>query len=277
MNIISSIKEYNINRVLKAIKRRVVIIPHRITWLLPFKFTKENKRNLKKFKDLHIGHRCFIIANGPSLQKTDLSLLKNEYTIGMNRIYLLEKETGFRPTYLVVSDIEVQLNQFTDEYDNLKIQKFFPWETRNKFNHSDNIYFFKTKFAKKFSNDFSNFVGSGKSVTVACVQLAYYMGFKEVILVGKDHFYKHKSDEIPGSIIKSNGKEMNHFIKGYYKEGMKWAIPSYKEEEYAYIKAKNEFEKSNRVILDATIGGKLEIFKKIDYTSIFRNEEKLLT
>ena len=268
--IFTSIKDYSIKRIMGAIIRRILIIPHIITWNLPLKFTKENKQRIRKFKDIHKGRRCFIIANGPSLKKTDLSLLKNEYTVGMNRIYLLEKKMGFQPTYLVVSDIEVQLNQFTEEYNSLTIQKFFPWETRSKFNHSKNIYFYKLKSSKKFSTDFVRFVQAGKSVTVACIQLAYYMGFSEVILVGKDHFYNHKQKGVPGTKIKSDGKETNHFISGYYKEGMKWVIPHYKEEEYAYLKAKKAFERSGRIILDATIDGKLNVFKKVYYYDLFK-------
>jgi hypothetical protein len=43
---------------------------------------------LAALKDAHRGERCFLIGNGPSLKQTDLSLLKNEFTIGTNRIYL---------------------------------------------------------------------------------------------------------------------------------------------------------------------------------------------
>ncbi len=39
--------------------------------------------------NIHHGQRCFIIGNGPSLQRTDLTKLKDEFTFGMNRIYLV--------------------------------------------------------------------------------------------------------------------------------------------------------------------------------------------
>ena len=35
-------------------------------------------KNNKKFKNIHEGKRCFIIANGPSIKTQDLRLLKNE-------------------------------------------------------------------------------------------------------------------------------------------------------------------------------------------------------
>ena len=43
---------------------------------------RDSIKNLKQLKNIHVGERCFIIGNGPSLKKTDLSKLKDEYTIG---------------------------------------------------------------------------------------------------------------------------------------------------------------------------------------------------
>ena len=87
-----SSNEISIMRILKAIKRRVIDIPHKISWSLPFEFQRNNLSKLKSLKDSHKGKRCFIIANGPSINSMDLSVLKNELTIGMNRIYLHEKK-----------------------------------------------------------------------------------------------------------------------------------------------------------------------------------------
>ena len=56
-------------------------------------------RKLGEFKDVHAGQRCFIIGNGPSLKQTNLSHLRNEYSFGMNRIYLMFPELGFNTTY----------------------------------------------------------------------------------------------------------------------------------------------------------------------------------
>src|SRR5574341_209049 len=65
---------------------------------------RESIRRLAALRDSHKGKRAFIIGNGPSLRQTDLSKLRNEFTFGMNRIYLLFPELGvlivtFRLTY----------------------------------------------------------------------------------------------------------------------------------------------------------------------------------
>ena len=100
------------------------------------------------------------------------------------------------------------------------------------------------------------------------MQLAYYMGFKKVYIIGKDHSYNTKRKS--GENIKSSGKENNHFIKGYYKEGQNWDAPDYETEEFAYSLARTAFEKDGRKILDATIGGRLKVFKKVNYNDLFK-------
>ena len=56
-----------------------------------------NKSKLMiSFKNIHAGERCFLVGNGPSINKTDLSLLKNENTFGFSRVYFHET---FSPKY----------------------------------------------------------------------------------------------------------------------------------------------------------------------------------
>jgi len=262
------IRDITIQRIFQAIIRRINDIPHCIAWYLPFGFSKVNRNRLKQFHNAHKNKRCFVIANGPSLKKIDFELLKNEYTIGMNRIYLMEKQNGFRPTYLACIDRKSQLLQFTEDYNNQKNICFYEWNLRHLFSKKDNIIFIKGKFSPQFStNPVVNRLGNGKTVTYACLQLAYYMGFKEVYLIGKDHSYN--TNEKAGSGIKSTGDEDNHFIKGYYKKGQNWDAPDYISEEYAYKLTRKAFEKDGRIIKDATINGKLNVFEKIDYKKLF--------
>ncbi|MHC1738585.1 MAG: 6-hydroxymethylpterin diphosphokinase MptE-like protein [Ignavibacteriaceae bacterium] len=260
---------YSLTRVVRGIKNRIMDIPESLTWIIQTELSKSNKKKLESFRDCNKGKRCFIVANGPSLKYTELSFLQNEITIGMNRIYLLNNKINFVPSYLVVADVQIQLLQFQKEYNELSLVKFFPWEVRNKFTHTENMLFYKMKYKTDFSPDFTKFIGAGKSVTVVCIQLAYFMGFSEVYLIGKDHSYSHNSSDVPGTRIISNGSESNHFIDGYYKSGMKWSLPNYLEEEISYRLARIEYEKAGRKILDATVNGKLTVFEKVDFYSLF--------
>ena len=56
---------------------------------------RDSIARLAALRDRHRGERCFILGNGPSLKRTDLSKLRNETTFGLNRIYLAFPEMGF--------------------------------------------------------------------------------------------------------------------------------------------------------------------------------------
>jgi len=265
--------DVTLSRISKAIWRRIADIPQKAIWAAPFPFTKANRSGIEQFKNIHAGKRCFLIANGPSLKHIDFSLLKNEYTIGLNRIYLMEKETGFSPTYLACIDIEAQLSQFIDDYDNLQLPCFFNWDYRHKFSKRKNQYFIKDKLTPEFSTNIARQgYGTGQSVTYMAMQLAFYMGFNELYIIGKDHSYNTNAKS--GATIKSTGKEDNHFIKGYYKPGMTWFAPDLQSEEFAYKLSRKAFEQDGRIIKDATIGGNLQIFEKIDFYSLFPSRNK---
>ena len=76
------------------------------------------------------GKRCFVIGNGPSLIKTDVSLLRNEYTFGMNRVYLAFEEWGFQTSFLVsVNDLVIE--QCWEDFQRLDLPKFFSWRSQN--------------------------------------------------------------------------------------------------------------------------------------------------
>jgi hypothetical protein len=62
---------------------------------------RASQQPLAGLKDAYRGKRCFIIGNGPSLKRTDLTKLQGEYTFGMNRIYLLFPELGFTTTFFL--------------------------------------------------------------------------------------------------------------------------------------------------------------------------------
>jgi hypothetical protein len=261
-------KDITIKRIIHAIFRRIGSIPNNIAWVLPLPFSSRNKRNLKAYNNIHKGERCFIIANGPSLKFIDFSKLENEITIGMNRIYLMKEQNGFLPNYLACIDKKSQLLQFSEDYDKLEIPCFFNWDLRRLFSKYENQNFIKGKFSPKFStNIVDEPMGNGKTVTYACIQLAYYMGFNEVYIIGKDHSYN--TTEKAGSGIISTGDENNHFIKGYYKKGQNWDAPDYKSEEYAYKLSREAFEKCGRIIKDVTLGGKLAVFEKENFNKLF--------
>ena len=108
--------------------RRIPQLPD--AYLHPWR--RESIRRLAALKDIHKGRRAFIIGNGPSLRQTDLSKLRNEFTFGMNRIYLLFPELGFHTTYFVsINDLVIE--QFKDEILAQPMPKFLAWRSHRHF------------------------------------------------------------------------------------------------------------------------------------------------
>jgi hypothetical protein len=228
----------------------------------------ESRRALHKFRDLHKGQRCFIIGNGPSLRQTDLSLLKGEITFGLNRIYLLFPELSFKTTYLI-SVNDLVLEQCADEMKPLQVPKFITWRARSLLSDDPRTIFIDTDYTgpEKFSGDASGRMFEGFTVTYVALQLAYYMGFEEVILVGVDHNFVTQGPA--NAAVVSNGDDPNHFSPNYFGKGFKWQLPDLEGSERAYRLAKAAYEAAGRRVLDATVGGKLSIFPKITYDSLF--------
>jgi hypothetical protein len=69
--------------------------------------------------------------------------------------------------------------------------------------------------------------------------------------------------------IISQGDDPNHFTPNYFGKGFKWQLPDLVGSERAYLIARNAYSQASREILDATVDGKLSIFPKVNYYSLF--------
>ena len=229
-------------------------------------------RQLAALKDTYKGERCFIIGNGPSLKQTDVSKLKNEFTFGMNRIYLAFPDWGFQTSFLVsVNDLVNE--QCVEDFIKLDMPRFFSWRSR-RFFQTFNLqpanlptFLFTTYTGPKFAVDARGRLWEGATVTYACLQLAYHMGFDEAILIGVDHSFASKGQ--PNATVVSGGDDPNHFDPRYFGKGFRWQLPDLDTSEQAYLMARYAFESAGRRVLDATIGGQLTVFPKINYDELF--------
>jgi GT2 family glycosyltransferase len=233
---------------------------------------QESARKLEGFRDRYYGKRCFIIGNGPSLNQIDWSLLKNEYTFGLNKIYLLFNKMGFTPSFYTCTNPLV-IEQSIDEIHKITSEKFLPSNHIQLIEDPTNITFFKTSTKQYFSKDAAKEVSEGYTVTHAALQMAYFMGFRQVILVGVDHYFE--TSGLPNSIVVSKGDDPNHFDPSYFGTGLRWQLPDLQKSEISYNLSKAVFESDGRIILDGTINGRLTVFPKIDYRKIFETQQKI--
>lgn len=261
------LSEMSLERVLVGIKRRIKNFPHEFLWTFS-RTAKKNKNKIKKFRDIHKGERCFLICNGPSLNKTNLNLLKNEFTFGLNRIYLNFPKMEFEPNYIVCIN-DIVLSQFSNEFLNQKMPLFLNWNSRHKLAKTDNTYFIGNGFFNEnFSKDISKYITPAATVTYAALQIIYYMGFTEVIIVGMDHNF-HFSGKPNEAQERTENKDTNHFMPNYFPKGSQWETPDLVASDYYYDIAKKQFNKNKRAIYDATIGGKCNVFLKRDLETFF--------
>lgn len=232
---------------------------------------RESIRRLAAFKDIHRGKRAFIIGNGPSLRQTDLSKLRGEFTFGLNRIYLLFPELGFHTTYLVsINDLVIE--QFRDELLAQPMPKFFAWRSRRFFPAGMPMaelptFIYTTYTGPRFARDVRGRVWEGATVTNVALQLAFHMGFGQVILIGVDHHFASRGEA--NKTVVSEGDDPNHFMPNYFGRGAKWQLPDLDTSEIGYAFAREAYRKAGREVLDATVGGKLTVFPKVDYNSLF--------
>ena len=145
-------------------------------WGLRDEQIEPDSQALSQFYGKYASKRCFIIGNGPSLNKHDLKLLTNEYTFGVNSLFYKSNETGFMPTFYVVEDSSVLKENINEIKKYSPPLKFFPSVYRNYHPSADNVFFFKMNrgFYEKrspnfsiprFSTDITREVYCGQSVT----------------------------------------------------------------------------------------------------------------
>jgi hypothetical protein len=232
---------------------------------------RESIRRLSEMKDIHKGKRAFIMGNGPSLKQTDLSKLKNEITFGMNRVYLAFPDWGFSATYLCVTN-DLVVEQFVDDINALTIPKFIAWRSHRHFPEDlplaqMPIFVYTSYTGPHFEKNATGRIWEGATVTNLALQLAYHMGIEKAILIGVDHNFASKGDA--NKSVVSQGDDQNHFLPNYFGKGVKWQLPDLDTSEIGYTFAREGYRKAGREVVDATVGGKLTIFPKVDYNSLF--------
>ena len=228
---------------------------------------RDSLRQLVLLKDVDTRERRFLIGNGHSLKHTAISRLKDASSFVFNRIFLAAEELKFSPSCLVsINDLVIE--QSAAEFRALAMPKFFAWRSHKWVGMDANTHYLYTSYTSpKFARDVRGRVWEGATVTNVALQLAFFMGFSTVILVGVDHSFATKGT--PNTTVQSEGDDPNHFSAAYFGKGFRWQLPDLETSELAYRMARKAYEADGRQVLDATIGGKLDVFPKVAYESLF--------
>lgn len=237
--------------------------------LLNYRYNRrffEASKEIKNLQNVHKGERCFIVATGPSINKTDFNLIKNETIFGVNTLYKTLDKIKIKCKYYLVSD-RVIWNDNSKELMDINTTLFLCYVAsrqyfKTKTNSKKDPFLIKGKktisLLNSFPKDISKYVYvNGPTVVFIALQIAYYLGFKEVYLLGCDSTYSGKA-HFDGSAAPLKGTpEKEH-----------WDLVL-----KAYEVCKNVYEADNRKIYNATVGGCLETFERVSLEDIMNESD----
>lgn len=234
-------------------------------------FYKKSKsfKHIESLKDSLRGKPILIIGNGPSLNKTPLDDFIDVPAIGMNKIDMLFKKVKWRPS-MVACVNGVVMKQHKEYFNKTSIPTYLGYKAKylGIGRDNSNVHYFMEQPSIDFNKNITEGMGAGGTVTYTALQMAYYLGASPVILFGVDHSFKTKKDTRPNQIVKRETEDHNHFDPNYFQKGSYWGVPNLDKSERGYMAAKKVFEQDGRIIYDATIGGKLDIFPKISVEEV---------
>jgi hypothetical protein len=242
-------------------------------WSVASSQGRANRRALESLRGRHTGRRCFIMGNGPSLLKSDLNQLASEVTIVSNAHFLIWSDLNYVPTYLTVEDRLVA----EDRADRLRslsgLTKIYPFDLRTLLGPPDDSTLF-VEFPRqyggfpKFARDLTKRAFWGGTVSYLNLQLAAYLGCDPIVLIGFDHNYVVPQDQIKDSVIYSSTSDVNHIHPDYFGPGYRWHDPQVERMEQAYRGARRDLEAMGITVLNATVGGYLEVFDRAPLSAI---------
>ena len=246
----------------------------------------ENEK-IRKFKNIHKDEKCFLIGNGPSLTIEDLNKLVNQKTFACNSIYRLFEHTKWRPTYYVTHDElqEFEIVKTREDWKKLicdQVKTVFTSVQTRAFYYRDewkinNIYYYRRipliKDMFPFSDDPSKCIYTSGTVAYAMLQLAVYMGFTKIYMLGFDTTYAVEK-KLDGSLVYNNvanhnslmEEDDNCFLMDPLKNnGLYSAVDSMI---LGYQAARKYADEHNIDIINVTRGGKLNVFERQNYDDV---------
>lgn len=238
------------------------IIIGRLNWDLNPLSWKARKK-IKVWKEKYAGQKAVILCNGPSLNKTDFSLLQKSsiFTFGLNKINLLFERSDFRPSCIVsVNPFVIEQNK--NFYNTTDIPLFIDARGRKWVAFRKNVHFLHSGgISGQFARDCSVSICQGFTVTYVAMQLAFHMGFIDVALVGCDHYFQSKGP--PNKQVQAGKIDYDHFDPRYFSDSAAWQLPDLTASEFHYEKARNIFNHFGRRLVNCTDGGQLEKLERM--------------
>lgn len=239
-----------------------------------FELTKAGKK-LKQYKDIHRGQSCFLIGNGPSLRAEDLTIIHEAGipSFGFNRVFYIFDQTLWRPTYYISQDEKI-LAGCVEQVNSLSLpHKFIPinhrWYLNINIQDAEEFLLSGVKDGEFwFADNIAHSVCWANTVMYTAAQFAVYMGFQKLYLLGVDHHYHISRDKNGKIIIDDSVKD--YFSEKYNKDRDSLYIPSTDISTETFYAMKKHCDERKIEVYNATRGGKLEVFPRLDFDSVMK-------
>lgn len=256
---------------------------------------------LASLRNRYRGKRIFLMGNGPSLNKMDLELFKDEFVFGANACFLLFDRISWRPQFYTCVDTRVLPDRSPDiramHASNPEMLMFFPSvlrtydgsgrrsKTQDLVPPGNNIVYFEDHPADPTRLPYSAVSLEAESglvipntVTITMMQLAYHMGFSEIYLIGCDTTYTvPKSVTQTGPVLttgeclfltSTENDDPNHFDPSYFGRDRAWHQPKVEDMITHYRQCKEVFDQLGLSVFNASVGGQLEVFPRANYLDV---------
>lgn len=240
--------------------------------------------NIDILKNKFGKERCFILGAGPSIRFNDISKLANEYIFAASWFPLHKDYEKLKYAFYCLASPQIwnrgRLPPLLLHSIKRNKNALFFFEKTFQYVNNINHYFDEKRIfytfhldgkrdGSKIETDILKPIPYAATVVQdIMLPIAFYMGFKDIYLLGCDndlnpqnypgwkHSHFYSIDLMP--------LELKHHLFNF-SEGFQGNTV-----DKIYSKFKLYFEKNNRKIYNATTGGKLEVFKRVDFDSLFK-------
>ena len=219
---------------------------------------------IRDFHNKYEGKPLFIVGNGKSLQVTPLE--KMEYTMAMNNIALIYDEREWRPTFYWNSTKNIEGLWWYEQACktiNLGIPSFVRQHSSlprlTNVIRFDYIYAFDDGIPHAlWARDAAKCMFHYRMSVYGATQMACYMGFNPIYLVGCDLNFSKDPDEC-------------HFDNRYEGE-FEWTDEKVDWENYwqevAHKRIKGFTDQMGFEVYNATVGGNLEVYPRVNVKDV---------
>lgn len=221
---------------------------------------ERSRQRLRRFVSRRRSDTAVLVGNGPSLAKIDLALLEGQdvyisnYAIRDERLHRLAR--GVAVSNRFVARQEPHLFQTTP------LWKFHPlWLGDILRDTPETVYLNALGGALFFSEDAMQKIAWHSTVTFFWLQILYWAGYRKVCLIGADNAYRQQAGAREGDLIEQTAPDENHFDPEYFR-GKVWQAADTGRMADTYRLARHHFEADGREIVNCTIGGNLEVFRR---------------